>query len=449
MFAVSMIAFCFAGYIGLEKYLDRILRNALRYDGRAIAQTILEAGSDAPERISAEIERHNYNSRFIRIESPGGLIYVSKAPREDSFDPRRIRDAARWDEYSRDEASAGPKAMMVYAFPYMTGDGRRYLIETGNTYTKTRQTLRGLLLVVLAGAPLATILAMIGGWMAIGRALFPVREITKEAQRISWQRRDERLPVPRTGDEIEQLSLTLNSMLERLEESFQRMQRFSADVSHELRTPLTIIRGELESIVRQVQCSPQVLDALGSSLEEVDRLTRIVEQLLTLCRLDGGQDTAPSSVVDLGELAKSTAEQMRLLCVEKDLALKLSIAPGVQVLGAPARLKQIVVNLLDNAIKHSEAHGQIEIAVRIQGDRACLAVNDNGTGVAAEALPHLFDRFYRADSARSRESGGVGLGLSIVKAIVGSHGGTVAIQSEEGNGTSVSVELPSVPSSIS
>jgi heavy metal sensor kinase len=292
--------------------------------------------------------------------------------------------------------------------------------------------------------PIAVVLAVAGGWFAIGRALRPVREISHNAERISWQKRHERLPVPLTGDELEKLSRTLNSMLDRLEDAFQRINRFSADVSHELRTPLTIIRGELESIIRQVPCSPQVLDGLGSSLEEVERLTRIVDHLLVLCRLDSGDESAPNELVDLGQLAKSTAEQMRLLFVEKALTLTLHDPAQVMVSGAPVRLRQVVVNLLDNAIKYSNAGGRIDLSVTTDGPTAVLEVADNGCGISADHLPHLFERFYRADRARSRASGGMGLGLSIVHAIAVSHGGRVKVESVEGSGTRFRFELPAV-----
>jgi two-component system sensor histidine kinase ResE len=169
---------------------------------------------------------------------------------------------------------------------------------------------------------------------------------------------------------------------------------------------------------------------------------RIVDHLLVLCRLDAGEQAAPNELVDLGQLAAGAAEQMRLLFVEKDLQLKLRVAPNVVVSGVPVRLKQVIVNLLDNAIKYSSTGGTIELAVAETGSHACLEVADNGSGISPQALPHLFERFYRADKARSRGSGGVGLGLSIVQAIAASHGGSVNVESAEGRGTHVRFALP-------
>ncbi len=447
MFAVTLACLGVLAYAGLEQYLDRILRNTLRYDARTIGETILDrAGNRTGSYLAAEINKRSFNARFIRITRGDGLaIYESAPPADRGFDPRRIgRPPESASEGSRDEHGAGPRPILVYTYPFTTTDGKPYVIETGNTYTRTRQTLRDLSLMFAGIFPLALVLAVAGGWFAIGRALRPVREISSNAERISWQKRHERLPVPLTGDELEQLSRTLNSMLDRLEDAFQRINRFSADVSHELRTPLTIIRGEIESIVRQVPCPPQVLDGLGSSLEEVERLTRIVDHLLVLCRLDSGDEAMPTELVDLGQLAKDTADQMRLLFVEKDLHLTLDADANMIVAGPPVRLRQVVVNLLDNAIKYSNPGGRIELRVAREGELAVLEVADNGCGIPADHLPHLFERFYRADRARSRASGGVGLGLSIVQAIAASHGGQVKVESTEGSGTTFRFEIPAV-----
>jgi heavy metal sensor kinase len=447
MFAITLACLGVLAYVGLEQYLDRILRNTLRYDARTIGETILDrAGKRGESYIADEIRKRSFNARFIRItRGDGPVIYESAPPEDHTFDPRRIgRPPESASEVSRDEHDAGPRPILVCTFPFTTSDGKPYVIETGNTYTRTRQTLRDLSLMFSWIFPLALLLAVAGGWLAIGRALRPVREISSNAERISWQKRHERLPVPLTGDELEQLSRTLNSMLDRLEDAFQRINRFSADVSHELRTPLTIIRGELESIVRQVPCSPQVLDGLGSSLEEVERLTRIVDHLLVLCRLDSGEEATSTEVLDLGELAKDTADQMRLLFVEKNLHLELDEEPHVMVSGAPVRLRQVVVNLLDNAITYSNPGGNILVRVAAEGDLAVLEVADNGCGISVDHLSHLFERFYRADRARSRTSGGVGLGLSIVKAIAASHGGRVKVESVEGAGARFRFEIPLV-----
>jgi heavy metal sensor kinase len=295
---------------------------------------------------------------------------------------------------------------------------------------------------MVLGIPVFLFGAVAGGLVLVRKSLQPLRAITEQAERISSANISERLPVAQTGDEVERLSLSLNKMIERLEESIQHISRFSADVSHELRTPLTILRGELETMAHDRSRDSESLEMIGNSLEEIDRLARIVDQLLVISRLDVGQAGIEREPVNLGRLAETTADQMRLLTDEKGIAVKFSVEPNVVVSGDRLRLKQIVVNLLDNAIKYVPEDGNIELIVRAEAGRAILAVSDNGIGISPAELPYIFDRFYRTDKARTRATGGAGLGLSIVKAIAIAHDGKVSVTSSEGKGTTVGVDLP-------
>jgi len=269
-----------------------------------------------------------------------------------------------------------------------------------------------------------------------------VDEITQSAERITSRNLSERLPVAETGDEIERLSVGLNRMIARLDESFQHIHRFSADASHELRTPLTILRGELEAAVQQPKIAPELRETLGSALEETERLSRIVENLMAIARLDAGEAKVEFAQFDLAELTSGTTEQMRLLAEDKNVGLLCEAERQVRVEGDRARLKQVIVNLVDNAIKYTPAGGLVGVKVWASDGRAVLEVSDNGVGIPPEALPHIFERFYRVDKARSRQMGGAGLGLSIIKAIVMAHGGQVKVESVEGRGSRFFVELP-------
>jgi signal transduction histidine kinase len=202
------------------------------------------------------------------------------------------------------------------------------------------------------------------------------------------------------------------------------------------------LRGELETMAQERYRDTESLEMIGNSLEEIDRLTRIVDQLLIISRLDAGQAGIGKERVNLAELATSTAEQMRLLADEKRIAISFSEEPSVNVAGDRLRLKQVLVNLLDNAIKYTPENGAIELIVRAESGRALVGVSDTGIGIAPGEVPYIFDRFYRTDKARTRETGGAGLGLSIVKAIVAAHEGRVSVTSTEGEGTTVWVDLP-------
>jgi heavy metal sensor kinase len=284
--------------------------------------------------------------------------------------------------------------------------------------------------------------ALAGGYLLVHRALRSVEEITRSAERISSSNLSERLPVTLTGDELERLSTALNLMISRLDEAFQYSRRFVADASHELRTPLTIIKGELEEIAQHVGLTQEIRERLGSVLEEVQRLAQIVEGLFALSRLDAGEAQRECVRFDLGKLAASTVAQMSLLAEDKGITLECAESAAVSVEGDRARLKQIVVNLLDNSIKYTPEGGTITLRVAAQPDEALLEVADTGIGIPPEALPHVFERFFRVDKARSRELGGAGLGLSIVKSICTAHGGRVDLESTVGVGSRVRVFFP-------
>jgi heavy metal sensor kinase len=316
------------------------------------------------------------------------------------------------------------------------------LAEEGYSVTPMQATLHAWVVALIVGLALLILVAILGGALLVQRALHPVDRIISSAERISSRNLSERLHVPQTRDEFERLSTALNNMIRRLDEAFQQIQRFLADASHELRTPLTIIQGELEAIVVKMEMQRDVRDIAGSALEEVDRLKKIVEGLFALSRLDAGEAQENCITFDLGALASSTADQMSLLVEDKNISIACHCAEKVIVYGDRARLKQVLVNLLDNAIKYTPAGGNIKVRVTTHEGKALLEVSDNGVGIPDAALPHVFDRFFRVDKARSRELGGAGLGLSIVKSIVTAHHGQVVAESKEGQGTRFSVELP-------
>jgi heavy metal sensor kinase len=305
--------------------------------------------------------------------------------------------------------------------------------------------LNHLLLLLGIGLPLVVLVAAAGGSMLVKRALTPVDKIAGKAELITQHNLSERLPVARTGDELQRLSVSLNHMITRLDDAFQNSKRFVADASHELRTPLTVLCGELENLAQDVSLGRAHRERLGSLLEEVERLNKIVQRLLTLSRLDAGEAQAEWVPFDLGELAVTTADQMALLAEDKHISIERESAPNVPVEGDRARLKEVVVNLLDNAIKYTADGGAIHLKVGRNNGHAVLEVSDTGIGIPAEAVPHVFERFYRVDRARSREPDGAGLGLAIVKSICSAHGGTVELQSAVGRGSRFRVTLPLAP----
>lgn len=444
----ALLLFGISVYLGLERYLDWNAKRTLTEQSRTIGTELLaEYSAKGSEWLAREINEAyapDVNGHFIRVTQEGGkVLYVSGMPKDGKFDPSRIPLPPQnlRQEYSRKIEVPGNHYLLLQDLVFTTADGNRIVIESGIPYQEIESVLHGLLLTLAIYMPFIVSLAVIGGYWLMRRSLQPVDEITSRAEGITSSNLSERLPVIKTGDELERLSRSLNGMIARLENAFQQINRFSADASHELRTPLTILHLELEGIVQNRQLTPELADQIGSALEETQRLSSIVESLLVISRLDAGEMHMERVTLDLGELAISTAEQMKLLAEEKSISMRWDVAPVVYVEGDRSRLKQVIVNLVDNAIKYTPSGGQVSIKVSADAEHARLEVADNGAGISAEVLPHVFDRFYRADRARSRDSGGVGLGLAIVKAICAAHGADIRISSKEGEGSRFTVEM--------
>jgi heavy metal sensor kinase len=451
LLAGTLIVFGASVYLGLERYLDWTLQRTLVAECRTISTELLsQLPAKDKEWLATEINEAyapEVNGLFIRVVHQNkGVVYLSGTPKDGTFDPGRIPlPSDKEMDGSRKLQFESGNRLLINSMTLTTTDGNRFIVESGAPYHQIEVVLHGLSLTFAIYMPFVVSLAVAGGYWLMRRSLQPVDEITKRAEGITSTNLSERLPVIRSGDELERLSMSLNRMIERLDNAFEHINRFSADASHELRTPLTILQLELEGIAQNQRKDAALGDQIGSALEETHRMSRIVESLLTISRLDAGEVKMDKSHLDLGELAASTAGEMKLLAEEKTIGLSIHVEAGVQVVGDRVRLQQVIVNLIDNAIKYTQVGGAIEVRVSREENAALLEVSDNGLGIPAQALPHVFERFYRADKARSRATGGAGLGLSIVKAICAAHNGEIKVSSQEGRGSSFRVELPLLP----
>jgi heavy metal sensor kinase len=444
---VLFVVFGIFVYASLGHYLEKALREALIRRARQVADTVQRSALNW-NVLGLEIQNHfapEANNRLTRVTVNNVVTYVSGIPADRTFDPRTVPDARTLKTEGSYDRRTLPNGVVLLVAVVLRQDGaNRIVVEEGSSVAPLEATLHIWLVALVFGLAGLILIAIFGGFILVQRALQPVDHIIQSAERISSRNLSERLPVAHTRDEIERLSTALNQMIRRLDEGFRQTQRFFADASHELRTPLTIIRGELESVVESTDDKPEVQQTAGSALEEVDRLKNIVEGLFALSRLEAGEAQQHSVPFDLGELASITTEQMALLAEDKNISLVCHSYEKIIVNGDRARLKQVLVNLMDNAIKYTPAGGKIDVNVSTRDGKAVLQVSDNGIGIPTEALPHLFERFFRVDKARSREAGGAGLGLSIVKSICLAHNGRVAAQSKEGEGSCFTVELPFV-----
>ncbi len=446
LLAGALLIFGISVYLGLERYLYSNVRRTLTAECQTMGTQLLSQHPfKRPNWLETEIEEAyapEVNNHFIRVIQEGaGVVYVSGAPKDGSFDPAQIALPDAAGDRSRKIHVEG-RPLLIERMAFTTSDGAKFIVESGTPYQQIEVVLHGLLLTFAFYMPFIIFVAVGSGYWLMRRSLQPVDEITRRAEGITSTNLSARLPVINTGDELERLSVSLNRMIARLDEAFQHVNRFSADASHELRTPLTILQLELEGIAQSQRLNATLTDQIGSALEETHRMSHIVESLLAISRLDAGEAKIEMTRLDLGQMAASTTEQMKLLAEEKAIGLTSKVTPGVYVEGDRSHLQQVVVNLVANAIKYTQDGGEVEVRVLRTANSAVLEVSDNGVGIPDYALPHVFERFYRADKARSRESGGAGLGLAIVKAICTAHGAELSVTSGEGQGSAFSVKLP-------
>lgn len=437
----------FGIHAALEHQLERNLSDFLTRRASLIDASLLAQIDDMGEDyVRNEIKTRftpELSGRFIRItRADGSLLYLSGQPRGGSFDPAEV---PLWNKpvaqtFSREAELQDGQKLLILTVP--SGKPPRFFIEIGASLNSIRMALSRFLFFLALALPLIVLIAVGGGYVLIGAVLAPVKKITRSAERITSHNLTDRLPPAHTGDELEDLSIALNHMITRLDEAFQQNKRFIADASHELRTPLTIVRGELEAVLEQPELGADFRNSIGSVLEEVERLTKVVESLFALSRLDAGEAQAENIRFNLAEMAITTVEQMRLLADDKGVVLCYNAPQPVLVEGDRARLKQVVVNLVDNAIKYTPKGGAVRLSVQAITGLAALDVEDNGIGIPSEALPHVFDRFFRVDKGRSRELGGAGIGLAIVQSICAAHNGRATVTSQEGAGSRFRVELP-------
>jgi heavy metal sensor kinase len=298
------------------------------------------------------------------------------------------------------------------------------------------------LLVLLVSLPAALAVALGGGWFLAGRALQPVEAITLAARRIAAGDLAQRLTVAHSPDEIGRLAATFNDMIARLETSFRQVRQFSADASHELRTPLTVMKGETELALRRSRPAEDYRLVLESSLEEIDRMARIVDELLFLSRADLGEVQIESLPVRLDALVEDIQRQAVILGQEQAVHVVVGAVEPIQVQGDELRLRELLLNLVDNAVKYSRPGGKVEIALARDGTMARLSVADQGIGIPADAQARIFNRFYRTDDARAHAKKGTGLGLSICKWIAEAHHGRIEVQGTVGQGSKFTVILP-------
>jgi len=306
------------------------------------------------------------------------------------------------------------------------------------------QALARLLVILLLVVPAVLLLSSVGAWLLLNRALRPLQEAIQTAQVVQAKDFSQRLRVPKTGDEVQALAETFNEMIERLQRSFERMQQFISDASHELRTPLAVLKGEIELGLKTCPRSARC-DILAACSSEISRMSRLVETLLFLSNADAEKVALDLKPTPVSRVMEEMAEEAKVLAEAKGVRVELINGSDVVVQADEMRLKQLLLNLIDNAVKYTPESGRMTLSYRSDNGQVELIVADTGIGIEEEHLPRVFDRFYRVDKSRSRAEGGYGLGLAICKWIAEIHHGSLRVESSPGKGSTFSVRLPVEP----
>lgn len=343
--------------------------------------------------------------------------------------------------YRYDTVAVGGRRWRTLASLVLVGN-HSVVLRAARSEESVRGELREILVVLALGLPLVVVLAGVGGYLLARRALAPIDALVSEARRITAERLHERLTTANPDDEIGRLTTVINDAFARLEASFDQLRRFTADASHELRTPLAVLRGLGEAAVAERRSPAEYEEAIGSILEEVDRMSTLVGTLLRLSYGDAGTIRLCREPVDLGQLARDVALSLGILAEERKQSIAFEMAEQVIAPVDRLILREALTNVVDNAIKYSPAGGTILIRVERGDGQTVLAIADEGPGIPPGDRERIFDRFFRVDEARARDHGGAGLGLAIAKWAVELHGGEIAVADRGGGGSEFRIVLP-------
>lgn len=445
--ALTVVLLLYAGgvFIFLRQSLSAELDRRLHDDFEVAEQMLQRTAEDGIRwRVTDHHEEMEAgDSNWLEVWSPAGQLLYRRASFETEGENLLSSLASPQRHGYVSVALSTGAHVRTLTSPYVI-DGVPIVIRVVRSEARLRHELNELLLILGFGLPVAVGVAGVGGYALARRTLAPVSQMTDQARRITAERLSERLPVEHPEDELGHLATVFNDTFARLERSFEQLRRFTADASHELRTPLTAIRTVGEVGLREHRDEKAYREIIGSMLEEVDRLGRLVDSLLTLSRAEAGHLKLTPERIDLAELAREVVTHLGVLAEEKRQTVSVEATRPVYATVGRLVLRQAVINLIDNAIKYTPEGGRIRVVVRDQTHSATVEVVDTGPGIAAAHQAHIFDRFYRVDKARSRELGGTGLGLSIARWAVEVHGGRIELESQEGRGSTFRITLPQI-----
>lgn len=381
---------------------------------------------------------------LVQVRSPEGAVHFRSAHLREHALPLSPQTSRRLDsgKPAFETVPLARREVRLVSLPVTRLGRMARIIQVAVPLGAIEHALRQYLVTMVVLVPLGVLMAAFGGALMAQAALRPVDEMSQSARRITAERLERRIAVEGTGDELDRLAETLNGMLARLEAAFQELRRLSADAAHELRTPLTALKGGLEVALRADRSPGEYRKVLQASLEEVERLIRLAEDMLLLSRSTAGLETSQSPV-DLEPLALDVLDVGTQLARGGGVAVRLTETAAAMVRGDPTALRRAMLNLVENAVKYTPPGGHVELSLRGDNGTAAFTVRDTGPGIPAADAERVFEPFVRLDDARARNTGGAGLGLAIARSIVIAHGGSLNLEGGPGKGSSFTIRLPS------
>lgn len=440
LLAIILVAFSTVLYASLARGLNAQLDVSLSTEAeRLIASLDVENGAlhlgEGPDNLSVGTVGALYDA--------SGQVLLAYDPRQPlPALPQALNAAARGQQTYATARFQGSAQWRVFTTPVTENGVQVAVLQVGRPMSDVEAALNQLALLLALAVPSTLLVASIGGMFLAGRALDPIDRITRTAAGIGAEDLSRRLNLHDSHDEVGRLAATFDRMLDRLEQAFRRQRQFTADASHELRTPLALLASQVDVALERERNPAEYEDLLRSLRDDASRMTQLVNELLTLARADAGQQLLTREELDLSDLVRTLVPTLEPLAAQNGVRLTEQVQCEMRVSGDQMRLTQLLINLVDNAVRYTPAGGSVIVSAARDGNWAVLSVADTGVGIDAEHLPHVFERFYRVDSARARSEGGAGLGLAICQWIARAHGGDIAVESTPGRGSVFTVRLP-------
>lgn len=430
----------FGYWIAIEHELGHALDQGLRYRLMGLHQFLEEMDPAGAGEIATKLGETAELAELYEVFDENGTLLAQSTGLERHRVPNRPPPNLGFEICY--ESGGTRDFQLRLAWQRVNIGGRTLILGVADPQRKYEGVLRAFTSILLLSAPLVLGLATVCGLWLGRRALEPVKRIADDARSITETNLSARLAVPDSQDELQQLSETLNEMLDRIEQSFIRTKQFTADASHELRAPMTLIHTAAQFSLRKERSREELVDSMRKILRESKRTTALINDLLVLARGDSGRETVEFKSIDLNPLLRDLIEQAAPVAAAKDLRLALHLeTSALMVKGEEAKLQQLLLILLDNAIKYTPSGGSVSVEASEDDKHVSVTFTDTGVGIGADDLPRVFERFWRADKVRSRDAGGTGLGLAIAKQIASEHGATLSVESEVGRGSVFTLRL--------